>query len=559
MKIIKTKLRGFEVLANPWLNKGTAFSESERQQLQLTGLLPPAVLTMDEQLARAYAQYQTQPSNLAKNAYLTDLRNRNRVLFYKLFITNLTEMMPVVYTPTIGLAIERYSKDYHCPQGIYLSIDAPEKIEESFLNSGFTAEDVDLIVATDAEGILGIGDWGVGGIDIAIGKLVVYTAAAGINPNRVMPVMLDVGTNNETLLNVPFYLGYRHSRVRGERYDAFIDAYVTTVKKLFPKALLHWEDFGPANGRRIVLKYRKNVPTFNDDMQGTGAVALAALLNALKVAGQSISEARIIMFGAGTAGVGIADQFRDAMIREGLSSEEATRQFWLVDKQGLLIDDMGDSLRDYQLPYARPVSEVSGWTRNTANNGIYLEEVIRQVHPMVLMGTSTAAYSFTESIVREMAAHVERPIIFPLSNPTHLAEACPSDLIEWTDGRALVVTGSPFPPVEHKGTSYVIGQSNNAFLFPGLGLGTIVAEASEISDGMFWAAAQALAKATDLSEKGAPLLPRIDELRSVSATVAVAVAEAAINEGLAQANLTDVVQQVQDAIWDPVYPLVEAI
>lgn len=559
MKTIKTKLRGIEVLANPVLNKGTAFTEPERKTLQLTGLLPPAVLTMDEQLARAYAQYQTRTNDLDKNAYLTDLHNRNRILFYKLFITNLTEMMPVVYTPTIGLAIERYSKDYHCPQGVYLSIDAPEKIEESFLNSGFTAENVDLIVATDAEGILGIGDWGVGGIDIAIGKLIVYTAAAGINPNRVIPVMLDVGTNNETLLNDPFYLGYRHSRVRGERYDAFIDAYVTVVKKLFPKALLHWEDFGPANGRRIVLKYRKNVPTFNDDMQGTGAVALAALLNALKVTGKSISEARIIMFGAGTAGVGIADQFRDAMIREGLSLEQANQQFWLIDRQGLLLDDMGDSLRDYQLPYARPVSEVMGWTRNTANKGIFLEEVIRQVHPTVLMGTSTAAYSFTESIVKEMAAHVDRPIIFPLSNPTHLAEACPSDLIKWTDGRALVVTGSPFPPVEHKGTRYVIGQSNNAFLFPGLGLGTIVAGASEISDGMFWAAAQALAKATDLSEKGAPLLPRIDELRSVSATVAVAVAEAAIREGLAQSIPGDVVQQVQDAIWEPVYPFVEAI
>jgi malate dehydrogenase (oxaloacetate-decarboxylating) len=559
METIKTKLRGFEVLSKPELNKGTAFSESERQALGLTGLLPSAVLSMEEQLARSYANYKRQPSDLAKNIYLTDLRNRNRVLFYKLLISNLTEMLPIIYTPTIGLAIERYSKDFHSPQGVFLSIDKPDKIEESFINSGFTADDVDLIVATDAEGILGIGDWGAGGIDISIGKLTVYTAAAGINPNRVIPVMLDVGTNNEGLLNDPFYVGYRHSRVRGERYDAFIDAYVTTVKKLFPKALLHWEDFGTTNARRIVLKYRKQAATFNDDMQGTGATALAALLNALKVAGTPITEAKIIMFGAGTAGVGIADQFRDAMIREGLTHEQAVRQFWLVDRQGLLLDDMDDSLIDFQKPYARPAAEVAGWKRNPGNNGIYLEEVVRQIHPTALMGTSTAAYSFTETIVKEMAAHVKRPIIFPLSNPTSLSEACPSDLIEWTDGHALVVTGSPFPAVEHDGVTYVIGQSNNAFLFPGLGLGTIVAQASEISDGMFWAAAQALSKATDLSEKGAPLLPRIDELRQVSAAVAVAVAETAAKEGLAQLALTDVVQQVQDAIWNPEYSLVEGV
>lgn len=554
-QIIKSSAKGFDVLRNPFLNKGTAFTLAERSALGLIGLIPSGMTTLEEQVIRVYEQYKEQGSDVAKNLYLAALHDRNEVLFYKLLMSHIKEMMPIVYDPTVGIAIERFSHEYRRPRGIYLSIDALDKIEESFHHCGLNGDDVTLIVATDAEEILGIGDWGVGGINIAIGKLAVYTAVAGIHPNTVIPVMLDVGTNNESLLNDPLYMGYRHTRVRGEKYDAFIDAYVKTAKKLFPKALLHWEDFGPGNGRRILLKYRKQFATFNDDMQGTGAIALAAMINALKVAGKKIREAKVVIFGSGTAGVGIADQLRDAMIREGMEHDKAIKQFWLVDRQGLLTKDMKD-LRDYQQPYARSAQEVNDWTKTGPDNKISLVDVVKQVQPMVLIGTSTAPHSFTESLVKDMASHVERPIIFPLSNPTSLAEADPADLLKWTKGKALVATGSPFPPVQIDGVTYVIGQANNALLYPGLGLGTIVAQASQISDGMFWAAAQAVAESVTIHGKGASLLPSIDELRKVSAKVAIAVATAAQSEGHATAKLTNISQQVQDAMWEPVYPII---
>lgn len=543
---------GLDILRNPLSNHGTAFTEQERIALGLTGLLPSGVSNITLQAERAYQQYCSKNSNLEKNIFLTALHDRNETLFYKLFMSHIKEMMPIVYDPVIGEAIKEYSLEYRKPRGVYLSIEHPELIEQSFKNLQLAGDDIDLIVATDAEEILGIGDWGVGGIDIAIGKLAVYTAVAGINPARVIPVMLDVGTNNEMLLNSDFYLGYRHARVRGEKYDDFIDAYVKAVRKLFPKALLHWEDFGPNNGRRILLKYREQFATFNDDMQGTGAIALAALFNALKVAKTKLSSAKVVIFGAGTAGVGIADQIRDAMIREGLSEQDAIQNTWLVDKQGLLTDNMAD-LRDYQKPYARSLIACNNFSGFKQGEKFALFDVIKNVKPSVLIGTSTCPGAFTKEIVLEMARHCERPIIFPLSNPTALIEACPNDLIEWTEGKALIATGAPFPNVEYRGINYTIGQANNALLYPGLGLGTIVARAKMISDEMFRAAADAVAKSANLHAPGASLLPSIDELRVVSATVAVAVAETALKQGLAQAELNDVVQQVYEAMWQPVY------
>jgi len=553
-KRFEVQMTGPDLLHEPFLNKGDAFTNQERATFGLTGLLPQAVTTLDEQVKRAYLQYQQQPDDPRKNIYLNMLQDSNEVLFYKLLSEHMYEMLPVIYDPTVAIAIEQYSLEYRRPRGVYLSIDHPERVEESFRNLGAGPDDIDLLVATDAEEILGIGDWGVGGIQISVGKLAVYTAAAGIDPARVIPVMLDVGTNRESLLNDPLYIGNRHARVRGERYDAFIDTYIKTATKLFPKALLHWEDFGPSNARRILEKYRHQICTFNDDVQGTGAITLAAIYTALRVAGTSIRDQRVVIFGAGTAGSGNADQIRIAMMQAGLSKEEATRRFWCVDIQGLLLDNMGDALRDFQVPYARPASEVKDWKHDMPQGGISLAEVVRQVHPTMLIGTSTAPGTFTESIVKEMAAHTERPIIFPLSNPTQLMEASAGNLITWTDGRALVATGIPSHPVTYKGITYVIGQANNALLYPGLGLGTIVARARQVSDGMFTAAAKAVADQVDAKQPGASLLPHVDNLRAVSATVAVEVAKTAASEKLARVELTNVIQQVQDAMWQPQYP-----
>jgi malate dehydrogenase (oxaloacetate-decarboxylating) len=549
-----TSARGVEVLDTPLLNKGTAFTPQERAALGLEGLLPPAVQSLEDQVRRVYEQYHEQPTDLLKNVFLAMLQDNDEVLFYRLLAEHLREMLPVVYDPTVGEAIKRYSHEYRRPRGVYLSVDEPDRIETAFNDLGLGADDVDLIVASDAEEILGIGDWGAGGIGIAVGKLAVYTAAAGIDPGRVIPVALDVGTDNEQLLNDPDYVGNRHARVRGKRYDEFIDAYVTAATKLCPNALLHWEDFGPSNGRRILERYRDRICTFNDDMQGTGAIALAATLSAAQVAGTRMREQRIVIFGAGTAGVGIADQLRDAMVRDGLDKDAATRRIWCIDRQGLLTDDMRD-LRDYQAPYARPAGEVKGWARDSR---IGLAEVVANVKPTMLIGTSTAHRAFTEEIIKEMARHVDRPIIFPLSNPTERIEAMPSDLIPWTDGRGLIATGIPVPPVTYKGVTYAIGQANNALLYPGLGLGAVVARAKRISDGMFDAAADAVAGLVDMSTPGASLLPQVENLRQVSATVAVAVANRAAEENLARAKITDPVQQVQDTMWQPEYRPIKA-
>jgi malate dehydrogenase (oxaloacetate-decarboxylating) len=548
-------VRGIEILERSSLNKGTAFTEEERKDLGLVGLLPSAVLTLEEQTKRAYEQYGRQPDDLAKNVYLTALQDRNEVLFYKLLSEHLREMLPVVYDPTIAQAIKLYSHEYRRPRGVYLSVDRPEDIEESFENYGLGPDGVDLIVASDAEEILGIGDWGVGGIAISVGKLAVYTAAAGIHPGRTIPVIIDAGTNNEGLLNDPYYVGNRHSRVRGEKYDAFIDEYVKVATKLFPKAMLHWEDFGISNARSILSRYKDKICTFNDDVQGTGAITLSALISALKVTGTPLSENRVLIFGAGTAGIGNADQIRAAMQTEGLSEEAAYRRFWCVDIQGLLTDNMKD-LRDFQKPYARPADDVKDWKR--AKNAIDLLETVRRVKPTAMIGTSTAYGAFTEEIVKEMAEHVERPIIFPLSNPTERTEAFPSDLIKWTGGKALVATGLPYAPVDYEGTSYEIGQANNALLYPGLGLGVIVSRAKLVTDKMITTAAEAVASMVDTTKPGGALLPDVRNLRVSSATIAVAVAEAAVEEGVAQTKITDAVQQVQDAMWVPAYGPVEA-
>jgi malate dehydrogenase (oxaloacetate-decarboxylating) len=555
----QTTARGLEVLNSPQLNKGTAFTADERNALGLNGLLPSDMGTLESQVRRAYIQYDRLPDALSRNIYLTSLHDRNEVLFYRLFSEHLREMIPIVNDLTVGMAMEQYHHECRRPRGVYLSIDHAEAVELAF--SSISPGEIDLIVATDGERVLGIGDWGVGAIEVSIGKLAIHTAAGGIDPARVIPVMLDVGTNRESLLSDPTYIGNRHARVRGARYDAFIDTYFKVVTRLFPGALLQWEDFAPGNGRQIIERYGERACIFNDDMQGTGAIALAAAISAVRVCGTPLRNQRVVIFGAGTAGIGIADQICHAMVMEGLSKEEAARRFWCVDQQGLLTTGVADQLRDHQAAYARPAAESSTWKhdRKQANgNGVDLAEVVRRVKPTMLIGASTVAGSFTEAIVKEMAANTERPIIFPLCNPRARAAANPADLILWTDGRALIATGSPFGPVTHKGVTYVIGQVNNAMLYPGLALGTIVSRAARISDGMFIAAANAVSSMVAVRMPGASLLPHIDNLRGVSATVAVAVAEAAVAEGLARVEFDDIVQQVQDAMWQPQYRRIQA-
>ncbi|MFI7499199.1 NAD-dependent malic enzyme [Streptomyces sp. NPDC049687] len=537
---------GRALLADPLRNKGVGFTQEERERHGLVGMLPPAVLSLELQARRAWEQLRAQPDDVAKNVYLEQLHDRNEVLYFRLLRDHLPELLPIVYDPTVGEAIKRYSHEYRRPRGVYLSIDRPQDVRPAFQALGLGPDDVDLVVATDGEQLLGIGDWGVGGMQISVGKLAVYTAAAGIHPGRAVAVMLDVGTGNQALLNDPLYVGNRHSRVRGEAYDSFVAAFVEAVGELFPHALLHWEDFGPGNGRRILQRYGEKIRTFNDDMQGTGAITLACVMNAAHVTGTPMRDQRIVVFGAGTAGVGIADQLRDAMVRDGLDREEATRRIWCVDRQGLLRQST-EGLRDYQRPYARPDDEWPG------DRPADLPGVVDRARPTVLVGTSTQPGAFTRDVVRSMARHVDRPVVLPLSNPTEKIEAMPADVLRWTEGKALVATGIPVPPVELDGTTYVIGQANNALLYPGLGLGAVVARAERITDGMLQAAAEAVAGLADLSRPGAALLPEVENLRASSAVVAAAVARRAAEEGVARARPDDVIQQIQDTMWQPEY------
>ena len=556
--VVRIRARGRAVLGSPMLNRGTAFTLAEREALGLTGLLPDGVSTIDAQLRRVYAQYQAQPDDLAKNILLGHVRDRNEVLFYRLLTEHIEEMLPIVYTPTVGTAIERYNLWFGRPRGVHLSADHPDQVETAFRNYGLGPDDVDLIVATDSEGILGIGDWGVGGIAIAVGKLAVYTAAAGLHPHRVIPVVLDAGTDNQALLAEDMYLGARHPRVRGERYDQLIETYVSTATTLFPRAMLHWEDFGAGNANRILHRYAGTSCTFNDDIQGTAAVVLAAALCATRAAGTAMRDQTVVIHGAGTAGIGIADVLRQVMIDEGLSRDQATARFYALGSKGLLTAGYPGTLRDFQVPYARPAAEVAGWQRDP-DGRIGLAEVVARTRPTMLIGTSTQPGAFSEPIVTEMAAHAERPVIMPLSNPTSHSEAQAADLIAWTGGRALIATGSPFPPVPYRGVEYQVAQANNALIFPGLGLGVTVSRARRVSDGMLAAAADALARLSDATTPGAAVLPPVTSLRAVSAAVAEAVARAAVAEGLSGVPLDGLAERVREAMWDPAYPRAEAI
>ncbi len=554
---LRIRTRGRAVLSNPMTNRGTAFTDDEREALGIVGLLPSGVTTLENQTRRVYEQFRRTGTQLGKYLHLAQLRDRNEVLFYHLLAEHLDEMLPIIYTPTIGEAIERFSHEYNRSRGIFLSIDRPEDVERALLNYGLGPDEVDLLVVTDSEGILGIGDQGIGGIQIAIGKLSVYTAAAGIHPRRAIPIVLDVGTDNLGLLNNDMYLGERHARVRGEKYDAFIDHFVQTATRLFPHALLHWEDLGPGNAHRILARYRGDICTFNDDIQGTAAVVLAAILAGVDVTGVDLIDHRIVIFGAGSAGIGIANLLRDAMMRSGLTEAEALDRFHAIGINGLYVDDQPELL-DFQVPYARTREELAAWTTGDPRH-ITLAEVVHEVRPTILIGTSTKGGAFTDEIITEMAAHCPRPIIMPLSNPTSRAEATPADVLAWTDGRALVATGSPFGPVDHEGVRYGIAQANNALIFPGLGLGVAACQATRVTEPMIVAAAEALAGLVNAYRPGAALLPSISDLRMVSATVAVAVAKAAAIEGVAQRPLEHPIQEVYARMWQPAYPPVEPI
>jgi malate dehydrogenase (oxaloacetate-decarboxylating) len=537
-----------EALTSPSLNRGTAFDAPQRRSLGLTGRLPSAVLTLEDQAQRLWQQLQSLPSDLARNLLLEQVHNRNEVLYFKVLSEHLPELLPVVYDPTVGAAIEQYSDEYRGQRGVYLSIDRPDEIAESFQTLGLGPDDVDLIVCSDAEEILGIGDWGVGGIQIAIGKLAIYTAGAGVDPCRTIAVSLDVGTDNETLLNDPCYLGNRHARHRGADYDAFIKTYIETAHELFPTAMLHFEDFGPEHARAILARYAPDYCVFNDDVQGTGAVVMAAVYSGLKVTGTAMREQKLVVFGSGTAGVGIADQLRDAMIADGATEKEATAQVWLVDKQGLLFDDM-DDLRNFQTPYAKNRTQLGVGDADRVG----LVETIKMASPTILLGTSTAHGAFTREVIEAMTAATDRPLIFPISNPTEKIEAMPADVLDWSRGRALVATGIPVEPVEYNGTTFEIGQANNFLVFPGLGLGVIVAGAQRVTKGMLEAAAKAVAAEADPTAPGAALLPNVKNLRALSAVVAEAVYAAAHTDGVATRKPDNLVQAIADTMWQPCY------
>ncbi|WP_291453702.1 malolactic enzyme [Abiotrophia sp. HMSC24B09] len=536
-----------DILNNPFLNKGTAFTLEERKELGLIGLLPPYVQTIEEQASQTYAQMQTKVSDLEKRLFLMEIFNTNRTLFYYLFSKHLEEFNPIVYDPTIADTIEGYSDLFVDPQYAgYLDINHPENIEATLKNAAGNRE-IRLIVVTDAEGILGIGDWGTNGVDISVGKLMVYTGAAGIDPSMVLPLVIDAGTNREELRNNPNYLGNRHERVRGERYYDFIDQFVQTAERLFPKLYLHWEDFGRLNAANILEKYRKQIPTFNDDIQGTGIVTLGGIFGSLDISGEKLTDQVYLCYGGGTAGAGIASRVLREMVSEGLSEAEAYKRFFMVDKQGLLFDDMAD-LTPEQKPFAKKRADFTNADKLTD-----LLEVVKTVKPTILVGTSTQPNTFTKEIVEAMCENTERPMIFPLSNPTKLAEANAKDLIEWSDGKAFVATGIPAGTVSYKGVDYVIGQANNALIYPGLGLGMLASEASLLTDEMIGAAAHSLSGIVNSGQPGAPVLPPFKYVADVSIKVAEAVAKKAQEQGLARAKETDMAKAVRDLKWYPEY------
>jgi malate dehydrogenase (oxaloacetate-decarboxylating) len=545
-------LSGHMLLHDPLFNKGSAFSEEEREEFELAGLLPPHIATMEEQLARTYGNYLHQQDDLERYIFLASLQDRNEVLFYRLLMDHLREMCPIVYTPVVGLACQHYSHIYRRPRGLYLSYPQQDQIETILRHA--PSQDVRVIVVTDGERILGLGDLGIGGMDIPVGKLALYTLCAGIHPATTLPILLDVGTDNQDLLADPLYLGWHHARVRGAAYDAFIDVFVQAVKRVFPRAVLQWEDFAKGNARRLLTRYQEKLCTFNDDIQGTGAVALAGILAAMKQLSSRLSEQRIILLGAGSAGIGIADQLVSAMITEGASPKAARGAIWLLDSKGLVHTGRHDLERE-KAAYAQPVECIAGWAA-AKSASVKLEEVVTQVHPTILIGTVASAGAFTEAVVREMAQYVEHPIIFPLSNPTSKGEAIPTDLISWTDGRAVIATGSPFPDVWYGGQRISIGQCNNMFIFPGVGLGVLAARARRVTNSMFLAAAQALSACSPaLTLPTAPLYPPVEAVREVAEQVALAVGLAAQQAGVAKPTPPkELARQVQTLMWTPQYP-----
>lgn len=540
-------MRGHDILNNPFLNKGTAFTMEERKELGLLGILPPYVQTIEEQAEQAYQHFLRKPSNLEKRHFLMEIFNTNRTLFYYLFNQHIVEFNPIVYDPVIAETIEEYSELYVDPQyAAYLDINHPENIEET-LKDAAGDRDIRLIVVTDAEGILGIGDWGVQGVDISVGKLMIYTAAAGIDPASVMPLVIDAGTNRKELLENPMYLGNRHERVTGDKYYEFIDKFVQTAENMFPKLYLHWEDFGRSNAANILNKYKKEIPTFNDDIQGTGIVVLGGIFGAMDITGEKLTDQVYLCYGGGSAGAGIADRVHAEMVSEGLSSEEAYKHFFMIDKQGLLFDDMED-LTPAQKPFAKKREDFANCGDMTK-----LLDVIKAVKPTILVGTSTDAGAFTKEVVEAMCENTERPVIFPISNPTKKLEATAKQVIEWSDGKAFVATGVPSGTVSYKGVDYQIGQANNALIYPGLGLGMLASEASLLTDEMIGAAAHSLSGLVDPGQPGAPVLPPFQYVAEVSIKVAEAVAKKAQEQGLAQAEEKDMAKAVRELKWYPKY------
>jgi malate dehydrogenase (oxaloacetate-decarboxylating) len=543
-------MTGHQLLDDPLLSKSSAFPEDERRRLGLLGLLPIHVSTMEEQLQRVYENYQRKDSDIERYIFLTALQDRNETLFYRLLQEHVTEMMPIIYTPTVGEGCRKYSHVFRRPRGLYISY--PYRNEIASLLENAPAKDVEVIVVTDGERILGLGDLGVGGMGIPVGKLSLYTLCAGIHPAKTLPILLDVGTDNHELLEDPLYLGWRHKRIRGTDYNDFIDAFVTAIKLKFPRVLLQWEDFSKLNAPRILERYRDQLCTFNDDIQGTGGVTVAGLLAATRLTGGKLSEQRIVILGAGSSAIGISDQIVAAMMFEGATQSEAREKLWLVDSKGLVHGERG-GLDEFKLKYAQPTQRTSGWEL-AEPPGLSFVDVVKNVQPTILIGTSAQTGAFTEEIVREMARHVARPVIFPLSNPTSKSEATPSDVITWTDGRALIATGSPFSTVYHNGVAIKIGQCNNSFIFPGVGLGVIASGSRRVTDSMFVAAARVLSEfAPALRDPSDPLYPPLEQVREVSFAVALAVAREAQRCGLANVDLNDLERTVRVRMWQPHY------
>lgn len=548
---VETSLCGKPLLTTPQLNKGTAFTQEERREFGLLGKLPNRVETLDEQVKRSYLQYSGYTTRLKQNIYLNNLHDKNQIVFYKLLSRHLAEMLPTIYTPIVGTAVKRFSHEYRQPRGLYIAHSDKNQIEEIINNR--SNPDIDLIVVTDGEGVLGIGDQGIGGMDIPVAKLMVYSLCGGIDPTRTLPVFLDVGTNNQELLNDPMYLGCRHPRINNNEYDDFILTFVTEIHKQFPNAFLHWEDFGRGNARRLLDQYQDQLCTFNDDIQGTGAVTLAALIAACDAAGSQLQDQRIVVFGAGSAGTGISDQIIDALVRKGLDIKEAYKRFWLIDRQGLLIENDVE-LTDAQKPYARTLEEIADWTFNT-NSQPSLTDTVRQVKPTILIGCSAQTGAFSQDLIETMAMHCERPIIFPLSNPDEKCEAQPADILTWTQGKALIATGTAFPDIEYQNRMVKIAQCNNALVFPGIGLGVLAVNAVRLTKEMILAAADTLSQfAPSKKDSFLPLLPSLDNAQTVAKAIAVAVAECAIASGYAQRNQDkDLPQLIDDMFWEPRY------